>query len=101
MAAKWIVQGKDFKMGNVGLHMELVGADTQIVKGGGWFYVDREEGILYLYKNSMDYGYCTKEEVIEAIRNTKFSKSWKGLKVKFTLNQQFDQRSDEVIIESL
>ena len=78
MAQKWIVQGKNFIKGDVDLHFELKDGTPHRVKGGGYWYVDKEEKVLHLFKLSVDFGQCTKEEVIAALKAVHFSSSWKG-----------------------
>jgi len=96
---KWIVQGHEFIKGFVGLHFELRNDTPHRIKGGGYWYVDKEAKVLYLFKASVDFGQCTKEEVLAALKKHNFAPSWKGFKVCFTRNIQFDQRTDEVIFE--
>jgi hypothetical protein len=99
MAAKWIIQGDKFIKGHVDLHMELKNGTPHRVKGGGWFYIDKESKTLFLYSASFDFGQCTKEEVLKGLQNYYWPKSWKGFKVKFTTRPTFDERSDETILE--
>ena len=101
MASKWIVQGNIFKIGQVQMHMDLrTDHINEPVHGGGWWHCNLEKKTIYLYKLSIDFGQCTKEQVIEGFKNTYIQRSLTGFKVKFTLNQYFSD-DDETIIESL
>lgn len=53
---KFIIQDGQLKMGRVELHFELAGKDKSNVVGGGYWYYDIDNHILYLYGESVDYG---------------------------------------------
>lgn len=64
MAAKWIIYKDQFKLGNVGLHEELLGTNfkdperRKEVKGGGLFKMDKEAKTFTLFGKSYDFGAC-------------------------------------------
>lgn len=82
MARKWIINDGVLKMGNVELHRELAQKhDTTL--GGGYFYINRNSEEILLYAKSEDFGYCTYEQVKEALPKSYLSVSLDGYKVYF------------------
>jgi len=67
---KWVAFEKEFRMGYVQFHNDFRGKNEPKPFGGGWFDVDHDLKIIYLYKLSTDFGQCTEEEVVRAIHNT-------------------------------
>lgn len=71
MARKFIVTDTQFIMGNVGLHMDLLSKRTEKlpVLGGGRWDMDSGRKILYLWGESVDYGYAKPEDIKRAIES--------------------------------
>lgn len=65
---KFIIQDDELRMGRVDCHFELAGKDDSGVVGGGYWYYDIDNDILYLYGESIDYGRVNTEQI---------KKSWK------------------------
>lgn len=81
MAQKFLLNGGQFKMGNVILHMEL-SKDHSTTEGGGRFYIDREQKCLFLWGESVDYGYAEPENIKKHILESHtISPSLDGYKV--------------------
>lgn len=68
MHKKFIIYDGSIRIGHVDFHKEL-GPDKSLIKGGGWWHWDRENNIMYLYSSSQDFGYVTRENLIDAIQN--------------------------------
>ena len=75
MAQKFIVKEcehnpgqMDLVMGQVDYHKELC-KDHSRIRGGGWWYVDEKQKIVYLYNESIDFGQARREAVIDALTN--------------------------------
>ena len=68
MHKKFIIYDGSIRLGHVDFHKEL-GPDKSLIKGGGWWYFDKENNIMYLYSSSMDFGYVNREDLIDAIEN--------------------------------
>lgn len=87
MARKFIISMDRFLMGNVELHMDLMprkkesdpvsglslnvsGKDTHFqVLGGGRWHTDKEKKILYLWGESIDFGYAEPLAIKRAIES--------------------------------
>lgn len=63
---KWIIQGNNFRLAMVELHMEMK-TGVEPVKGGGYFHLDQELKEIYLYGQSVDFGQVSKEEVLQSL----------------------------------
>ena len=63
---KFIINHGDLVIGNVEFHKDLVKDHSQ-TKGGGWWHLDRANGIMYLYNKSIDFGQAKREDVIQAV----------------------------------
>lgn len=71
--------GDHIRLGHVDFHKEL-GPDKSLIKGGGWWYFDKEKDIMYLYSSSQDFGYVKREDLINAIENGMLSLRHKNTK---------------------
>ncbi len=66
MAQKFIINNGNLVVGNVQFHKELI-TNHSTTRGGGWWHLDRGNGIMYLYNRSIDFGQAQREDVIKAI----------------------------------
>lgn len=64
---KFIVQDGMLRMGRVVNHSDLMNENGGEVVGGGWWEFDREENILYLYSESIEFGQIKDVSVFENI----------------------------------
>lgn len=65
---KFIIEGDRLVLGKVEYHEDL--ADNKYnVKGGGWFYYDREKDLFILYGKSIQFGPAKIEDIINAVKN--------------------------------
>lgn len=85
MHKKFIIYDGSIRLGHVDFHKELAPEKT-LIKGGGWWSYDKDNDIMYLYSESMDFGFVTREDLINAIHtgmlrpsfdNTRFFHSFK------------------------
>lgn len=73
MAKKWIINRNeddsryDFRLGHVDFHKDLAENQIDNIIGGGYWHLDKENNILYLYGKSEDFGRVS----IEQLRNAK------------------------------
>jgi len=70
MNKKYIIYDNELRMGHVDYHKELFSklrGDESKVKGGGWWHMNREKGVIYLYSSSEDFGKAQLEDVKRAI----------------------------------
>ena len=65
MAHKFIIENNIFKAGMVNYHYELAD-DVEKPIGGGIYFSDDKNKILYLFDNSQQYGCVTIEQIMEA-----------------------------------
>ena len=83
MNKKYIIYDGTLRMGHVELHSELLSTlrgDESKVQGGGWWHLDREKGIMYLYASSHDFGQAELKDVRKAVEEgylTGFNKLFK------------------------
>lgn len=63
---KFIIQDGELRMGRVDCHFELAGKDDSDVVGGGYWYYDIDNDILYLYGESIDYGRVNVDQIKES-----------------------------------
>ena len=70
MFPKFIIQDGDLILGWVDSHFLLANKnlDEKNIVGGGWFYMDQDDGTLLLYGMSIEYGTVTAEAVKEAFK---------------------------------
>lgn len=94
-----VIEGKqpntfDVKVGMVSLHKILKPSNTKVY-GGGWFYLDRENDIMVLYSESVDFGRFKKEHVIMALENKtgRFFRQFKGHTIYFSETSLFNPDS--------
>lgn len=69
MARKFIIQDNLLKVGNVEMHFELKNKKGGRVVGGGFWHINDERTILFLYGKSIDFGSVTADDLRE-IRGT-------------------------------
>lgn len=68
MNRKFIVNNGSLVMGHSERHSNLVvGFDDTRVTGGGWWHLNREKGIVYLYSSSELYGQVSLEDMKSAV----------------------------------
>jgi len=103
-----ITQGGKFRQGRVQLHMDLQ-RDGDKAIGGGWWYWDRDENVLYLYALSVDFGPVTQEQIDEVMDQIKvryfvdskviFTSPLDALKLKgvLILHGKTAEQADEII----
>ena len=62
---KFLIYGNELLLGRVNLHKHLLpdNADYSKIWGGGMFEVDRENKVLKLYGESMDFGRFSEEKL--------------------------------------
>lgn len=58
-------------MGTVTLHMDLKPKSDPSFKvlGGGYWYADKEKKILYLWGESIDFGFAKPDDIVRAINS--------------------------------
>lgn len=95
MHKKFIIYDGSIRIGHVYFHKEL-GPDKSLIKGGGWWHWDREKDIMYLYAKSMDFGWVTRENLIDAIHNGMMRPSLKNTK----FFHSFTESIEEAMIDS-
>ena len=88
MAKKWIIEKTRFVYGNVERHYQLA-KDRDDIKCGGFWHIDKENNILYLYARSVDYGVCKKEKILETIKNNNYPKDLAKLTWKYSVSEDF------------
>jgi hypothetical protein len=70
MARKFIVTDKQFIYANVELHMDMVknlSDKERPVLGGGRWDIDEGKRVMYLWGESIDYGYAKPDDIKRAI----------------------------------
>ncbi len=102
MARKFIIQDNTLKVGNVVMHEDLKNEQSnEPVLGGGYWYIDREKNILYLYGKSIDFGRVTKKEIIEVRKNGSYTTSLEKLEWKWAFTDNLNWAiSDSELIEN-
>lgn len=87
MAAKWIIIKDEFRLGNVGLHEDLIGDLKRTdVLGGGSFTLDSdpENKRLILFGHSFDFGSCQTSDFDKVSKWVGIPDRWKNLTIQFT-----------------
>jgi hypothetical protein len=70
MARKFLLNNGYFKLSaSVEFHLELA-KDHSTTKGGGWWHMDEEKKILYLFGLSTDFGPAEPEDIKTHMDNT-------------------------------
>jgi len=62
---KFIINNNEIIVGFVEFHIDLA-RNHELTIGGGWWYLDRKNNILYLYGDSQEFGKVTIDDVISA-----------------------------------
>jgi hypothetical protein len=70
MNQKFIINEGRLKAGVVDQHIELA-EDHSTTKGGGWWYMDVEERMIWLYGHSMRFGSVSKKLLQQVIASGK------------------------------
>ena len=82
MARKFIIQDDQFIMGSVGYHFELKLPNGKgRVEGGGYWHVDRQQKIIYLYASSTEFGAVSRERLQEVVSTCLMDPYLNGYKV--------------------
>lgn len=63
---KWIIQDGEHRLGRVVMHEDLADKDGPKPIGGGMWFFDKDENVMYLYGKSYDYGQVTAEDLNNA-----------------------------------
>jgi hypothetical protein len=82
MAKKFIIENNELKVGNVEMHFELAKNESDVC-GGGYWHVDLENKILWMYGASIDFGRCKKEHFTNVRSNGRCASSLMNLDWKF------------------
>lgn len=83
MAKKFILNNDFLIIGKVGFHFQMVERGDK-VNGGGFWHVDKEQGTLYLYSCSTEYGRCYIEDIKKAINENKIPSDYTRMKIVFS-----------------
>ena len=62
---KWIIEDGKVRIGKATFHKELCTKKENVI-GGGWYYIDLKDRILWLYDKSIDFGTVTFKQLLEA-----------------------------------
>lgn len=85
MAKKFILADDRFKMSAaVEFHSEMV-QDRKTVKGGGRWFMDQDNKILYLWDQSQDFGPAKAEDIKAQLTENRVSSRLKGYKVMHSI----------------
>jgi SEC-C motif len=96
MARKFIIHEDLFIMGNVKYHFELVPDQNRTrPEGGGFWHIDREAKIFYLYGVSSDFGGLTQDRVTEIVSTSLLSPHLDGFKVLHCYALEFSSAKPE------
>jgi len=90
MAKKWIIEGRDFKLGNVDFHREFAKDKSKVI-GGGYWHIDRVSNILYLYSKSEDFGNVSLADIIRIKHSGFYSLSLEKLEWRFSKEDSLDR----------
>ena len=100
MAQKFVINDNRLILGQVDFHKELCKDNTKTV-GGGYWHLDSERGILYLYGISVDYGPVTKAQLEAADKFPYGEKFTIFFTLHFTLNNaiaEFEKQHAHAIV---
>ena len=95
MAKKFIVTNdNELRVASgIDFHKELLPKDHTTCKGGGWWAMDIENNILYLYGKSMDFGFCPKETLLEVIKECNYSPRYDGWTFMYSSELEFKKET--------
>lgn len=65
---KWIIENNQVKIGKCTFHKEMC-EDKSNVIGGGWYHIDLDNKILWLYCKSEEFGSVSFEDIFKAKPN--------------------------------
>jgi len=89
MASKWVCEDDDISISaSIEYHFEIV-KDRKKVSGGGYWKMDRQNNIIWLYGSSDDFGQCTEEQVRSAVKNGIFGMRFEAYKILFSKCELF------------
>ena len=96
MAQKWVCEDDDIRISaSIDYHSEIVSEKDKVV-GGGYWKMDRQNNIIWLYGSSDDYGRCTAEQVLSAVKNGIFGARFEAFKVLFSASDLIDFNDDNL-----
>jgi len=100
MHPKFIIQEGNFRMGRCDLHRELSNREMNTPIGGGWWHLNRDEKVLYLFDQSYDFGRVSPESITSSLKDDPIMKArFGGHSVRFSEMDRFDG-IDEIIKNS-
>jgi hypothetical protein len=71
MPQKWIVENNEIILGNVDMHCDLSDNRDDII-GGGYWWIDKNKSMIYLYGKSLEYGKCQMECITSIVKMGNF-----------------------------
>jgi hypothetical protein len=83
MYNKFIVNNNQLILGSVECHFEL-SQNHLTTKGGGWFHLDINNRIIYLYSKSIEFGYSRKDDLIKIIQEGNYPNYLIGYQFKYS-----------------
>jgi len=86
MALKFVINDGNIIARNVKYHYQL-SIDNSKTKGGGYFYIDRINKILWLYSKSHEFGSVNKEKIEKAFKEGKVEDIFKGHEIRFSYSE--------------
>lgn len=90
MPRKFIISNSGLITGNVSYHFELARGE-QGVLGGGYWEVDEEKKILFLYGTSIDYRSVSLADVVMALKSKPITVRYSEYKVFYSTSKDFHQ----------
>jgi len=100
MNPKFIIQKGEFRMGRAEMHVDLSSKAIERPIGGGWWHLNREDKIMYLFDKSIDFGSVSSEDVVKSISDDwRMKKRFAGYSVRFSELGKYDG-IDKVIRDS-
>lgn len=95
---KWIIQDGDLRMGRVVNHSNLADKDRPKPLGGGLWFFDMDEKIMYLYGKSYDYG----QVKVKDFENIWVQPSLEKVTIHFSTELDFElAKANSIIIQDL
>lgn len=89
MANKFIISGGNLKIGNVAFHSDLAINHKETV-GGGYWELDEDAGVMYLFGRSVDFGGIQRATLIDTIQNGLLPTHMKALKFFHSFSEDFE-----------
>jgi len=95
MARKYIITDDQFIMGNVKYHFELKPERSKAhPEGGGFWHIDPQKKIFYLYGVSSDFGGIMRERLKEVLSTTLLNPNLNGYEIHHSYSLQFPDATD-------